>query len=275
MEPEDFPVSVELANSMQWNMTSEDFEFNRQLEPNGCFVLLDGSKPLGLVTCISYGQVGWFGNLIVNEAYRKQGAGTQLVKHAVNYLKSTGTTTVGLFAYPKMTAFYSALGFKRGTDFMVLKAKAVSTLRESEGNLEAVSLKNLPHAAALDSSCFGASRIRLLHLILKNPHNLGFVAVDGSEIVGYVAAKVFRGVAEVGPLVCRKSRLETALRLLKTILHRLGETEAYMYLSAADSALLATASKAGFREEFRLTRMFSGPVVAKNCIYLAESLERG
>jgi len=39
--------------------------------------------------------------------------------------------------------------------------------------------------------------------------------------------------------------------------------------------LLKVLSKVGFKEDFGVARMFLGPAVAKNCIYMAESLERG
>ena len=275
MRPEDFRFATELANTMNWNMTQEDFEVNMQLEPDGCLVLMDDSKPIGVATCIDYGQVGLFGNLVVKEAYRKQGAGSQLVKHAVNYLRRKGTTTIGLYAYSALTAFYSKLGFTHDADFVVLKANTVSTLPKSEGKLEAARVNDLPHIEALDTGCFGASRKRLLDLILQNPNNLGFVAVEGPEIVGFIAAKVFGEASEVGPLVCQKTHPETAVKLLHEVLRKLEGAEAYIYLPAAESALLDTVFKAGFTEEFRLARMFYGHAVAKNCIYLAESLERG
>ena len=275
MELEDSAFAVELANTMNWNMTPADFEANMRLEPNGCFVLINGSKPVGVATCIGYGQVGWFGNLVVKEAHRKHGAGSQLVKHSVNYLRSKGATTIGLYAYPTLTAFYSKLGFTRDVDFVVLKANTVSVLPKSEGKLEAARVNDLPHIEALDTGCFGASRKRLLDLILQNPNNLGFVAVEGPEIVGFIAAKVFGEAAEVGPLVCQRRRPEIAVKLLQAVLRKLEGIEAYMYLPAAESALLGSAFTAGFKEEFRLARMLYGNAVAKNCLYLAESLERG
>ena len=66
MDQKDFGFAVELANTMDWNMATEDFQFAKQLEPEGCFVLFDDSKRVGIATCISYGKVGWFGNLIVD-----------------------------------------------------------------------------------------------------------------------------------------------------------------------------------------------------------------
>lgn len=48
MEPEDFPFALSLANTMNWNMTADDFAFNLQLEPNGCLLLVKDKEPLGL-----------------------------------------------------------------------------------------------------------------------------------------------------------------------------------------------------------------------------------
>jgi predicted GNAT family acetyltransferase len=96
MTTEDFGFATELANTMDWNMAIEDFQFMTSLEPGGCFVLFDDSKPIGIATCNSYGKVGWFGNLIMKEEYRGKGAGSQLVKHAIDYLHDKGVETIGL-----------------------------------------------------------------------------------------------------------------------------------------------------------------------------------
>ena len=76
MRPEDFPFAVQLANTIDWNMAEEDFEFMLKLEPHGCFVLFDAEEPVGIATCISYGKTGWFGNLALKEEHRRKGAGT-------------------------------------------------------------------------------------------------------------------------------------------------------------------------------------------------------
>jgi predicted N-acetyltransferase YhbS len=275
MEPKDFAFAVDLANTMRWNMAVQDFEFNAELEPNGCFILLDDSEPAGLATCISYGKVGWFGNLVVAEKNRKQGAGTQLVTRAVNYLKSIGSTTIGLYAYPHLVDFYGTLGFVRDADFVVLKADAVSASLEAGGKVRAWTQKDASSIVDLDEDCFGASRKKLLERILRNQDNVGYVAVEESSLIGFVAAKVYEQAAEIGPLVCNRNHPDRAANLLKAALQDLRGLEAYMYLPDAETPLLEAAFKAGFREEFRLARMFFGPFASKNCIYLTESLERG
>jgi predicted GNAT family acetyltransferase len=275
MKLEDLPFAVSLANTMNWHMSKQDFEFNMALEPNGCFVLLDDSEQVGLATCVSYGRVGWFGNLVGKEAYRKRGAGTAIVNHALSYLKRAGTATVGLYAYPHLTDFYGKLGFKSDVEFVMLKTNAVSALPATVGDLKKLSPPDMRGVVDFDGGCFGAPRKKLLDAILHSPDNLGYVAMGGHGMIGFGAAKVFGEAAEVGPLVCKKSHPETAVNLLNAVLSELTGLEAYLYLPVAETGLLDAAVKAGFREEFRLQRMFFGDAVAKNCIYLAESLERG
>jgi hypothetical protein len=273
MAPEDFPFAVDLANTVNWNMTLEDFGFNMLLEPKGCFTLFDGAERVGVATCISYGRVGWFGNLIVKPACRRKGAGTLLVKHAVNYLKSAGVDAIGLYAYQHLIDFYGKLGFERDSDFLVLKATSVSSA--DEGKLKKAKKQNIPALVGFDSQCFGASRQKLLERILLDASNLCYVSAEGDEVTGFVAAKIYAERAEVGPLVCRRNRVDTAIALLKTVLGKLRGLEVFMCVPAAETAITDVARKAGFQEEFRVARMFLGSVAAENCVYVAESLERG
>jgi predicted GNAT family acetyltransferase len=277
MEPEDSSFAVELANLMNWNMTSEDFEFNSQLEPNGCFMLLSGQERIGLATCISYGKVGWFGNLIVKKAYRKQGAGSLLVNHAVSYLKSLGATTIGLYAYTHLIDFYAKIGFKRDKEFLVLKTKKVvaPTISEAIENIRPIKQLDIIGVLAFDKQSFGAQRKKNLEPIFQNTSNLCYVNYENTKVIGYIASKVFDWVAEIGPLVCNTDYPKIKPSLLQLVLSKLNGKEAYLYLPAAQTELLNIAAKAGFKEEFRLVRMFLGPVVAQDWVCAAESLERG
>ena len=275
MRTEDFPFAVQLANTMNWNMSSEDFEFMSKLEPQGCFVLFRGNERLGIATSVSFGQVGWFGNLIVQEKHRRKGAGTFLVKHAIKYLKTTGVETIGLYAYPNLIEFYKNFGFKPNMDFLVFQGKSVSPVTERTLQLQKPRKQNMPALMNLDYQCFGAHRKKLLEPLLLSRGNLCYVSTEDDEIIGYGAAKVYEDMAEVGPLVCRHDHVDVALALLETILGRLRNLDIFICVPAAETALLELLSKAGCRENFRVARMFLGPAVAKNCTYIPESLERG
>ena len=270
---DDFLFAVRLSNTMNWNMVTQDFEFMSSLEPEGCFVLFEGSERLGIATSISYGTVGWFGNLIIKEEYRNKGAGSFLVKHAVDYLRGKGVETIGLYAYPKLIDFYSNLGFKQDKDFAVLHAENLD-LSTMEA-LPEIGKQNLQAITEFDSQCFGGNRRKLLESVILEKGNLGYFMSERERVVGYVAAKVYEDMAEVGPLVCQAKRLDTATKLLTTVLGKLTSLNVYLCLPKKETALISTLFKIGFKEDFSVTRMFLGRTAAKNCIYMTESLERG
>ncbi len=273
MKADDLSFAVQLANTMNWNMTVEDFEFMMKLEPQGCFVLFHGSERSGICMSVSFGRVGWFGNLLVKGDYRREGAGTLLVGHTIDYLKNKGVETIGLYAYPHLIRFYENFDFKPDIDFLVLQGKAVFPLVEAA--VRKAKKQDVPEVIDFDSQCFGANRKKLLEPILLDAGNLCYISTENGEVAGYVAAKVYDKMAEVGPLICRANKAEAAVALLKTILNGLNGLTVSVCIPKKEAALLKILSKTGFREDFRVTRMFLGAAVAKNCIYLAESLERG
>ena len=273
MKTDDFPFAVQLANTMNWNMTEDDFKFMMNLEPQGCFVQFNSNQRIGIATTISFEKAGWFGNFILKEDARGKGAGTLLLKHAIDYLKSKDAETIGLYAYPQLVNFYQRFGFEPDSDFSVLKGKAAipatqETLREAEK-------RDILEVIELDGKCFGANRKKLLEQILLNEKNFCFVSTENNKIIGYIAAKVYGEMAEVGPLICHANHQEAAALLLKRILNRLKGLDVFMYVPKKETLLLAMLREMGFEEDFRVVRMFLGPAIAKNCIYAAESLERG
>ena len=273
MRAEDFSFAVQLANTLNWNMAEDDFRFMSKLEPDGCFILFQAQETVGIATCISYGKIGWFGNLAIKDECQKKGGGTYLAKYAMNYLTNQGVETIGLYAYEHLVRFYSALGFKPDADFLVLLG--TPECRVAEEKLKVATRQDVPALIEFDRQCFNGNRDKLLKLIFGKKGNLFYFSTHHNEIEGYVAAKVYEEMAELGPLVCRQDSFDVAAALLKTVLNKLGDKEVFIYLPAVEKALLEFLFEAGFREEFCVKRMFSGPPPRSNCIYAAESLERG
>jgi len=269
----DFRFATKLANTMNWNMATEDFEFMASLEPEGCFVVFQGSERLGIATSISFGKVGWFGNLIVKENTRNKGAGSLLVKHAVNYLQSKGVKTIGLYAYPNLIGFYGNLGFERDADFSVLHTEAVGSLTDE--TLPKIGTQQIQAVAEFDSGCFGGNRKKLLESIILRNGNLNYYLAESNAIVGYAVAKVYEKMAELGPLICQADHVDCAVLLLKAALAKLTGLSVYTLLPKKEIALADMLFSVGFKEDFCVSRMFLGQAGSKNCIYMAESLERG
>jgi GNAT superfamily N-acetyltransferase len=273
MSEQDFPFAVRITDQMNWNMVEEDFRFMVGLEPEGCFVLFADQERVGIATTVSFGKIGWFGNLIVSESNRKKGAGSLLVKHSIEYLRSKGVETVGLLAYIDKVPFYRKLGFECDSDFIVLTGKGFSSTT-GPGIVEA-GKKNLQQIIDRDSSCFGASRRKVLEPILCGRHNLGYRYMKEDRTVGFVLAKVYDGMADLGPLVCPKGCNDIAISLLKAALNRLKGSEVSLCLPAKEKSIVGMLVAHGFAESFRVARMFFHPSTTSDCVYVAESLERG
>jgi GNAT superfamily N-acetyltransferase len=273
MSKADFEFAVRITGLMGWGLAEQDFEFMMELEPEGCFVLLDGLNRIGIATTVSFGKLGWFGNLIVDESKRNRGAGTLLVNHALRYLIEKNVETVGLYAYIERIPFYKRLGFECDSEFAVLKGKGFSS--PVGDNVRKAEKQELTEVIAFDESCFGASRRRMLEPILMDRDNLCFVSTEDGQISGFAAAKVYRGVAELGPLVCKRGQAKTATDLLRATLSALEGLEASVFVSKREKRIVSMLLESGFHESFRLERMFHGPIVPEGCIYMAESLERG
>ena len=270
---DDLKFAVNLTNTMKWDLVEEDFVYMMKLEPAGCFITFDDVKRIGVATTISYDKIGWLGNVIVSKNYRGRGIGSLLVKHALEYLVNKRVETIGLYAYIPKVSFYKKLGFEYDSEFVYLKGTAFS-LPIKDCTREAVE-DDWENIINFDRLCFGASRKKLLKPILLDKENLCQIAVDDGEMLGFIIARRYGEVAEVGPLICQEKCRDVAVDLLKNILNKLKGCKVSMCIPKKETVILKKLVKWGLGEYFTLARMFYGEYIENNYIYLAESLERG
>ncbi len=275
MRKKDFDFAVAITDTAGWFLKREDFEFSLELEPDGCFVLFRNSERIGLVTNVSYdNKIAWLGNLIVDEKYRKEGGGRELVEASLAFMYGKGVETVALYAYEDVVDFYLKLGFVVDSEFSAMKARIVAQAALIRG-IRKAGAGDLAKILEFDGDCFGASRRKLLEPIIGDSDNLCFACFERNELVGYAVAKSYDGMTELGPLVCQRNRGDTVNSLVKAVANDLRGTEMFAAVSCKDQSTVDRLTDLGFREEFRVTRMFHGPLKPDRCICLAESLERG
>lgn len=274
MSSEDIEFAIRITDTMDWNLTEQDFAFMMQLEPEGCFTIMYNSEKIGITTTVSYGKVGWIGNVIVDEKYRRRGAGTTIIKHAINYLMGKGAKTIGLYSYKEKANFYSRLGFKSDLQFAVLNGKAPSFNVEA-ANVKEAGKNEMQRIVEFDRFYFGASRKKLLEKIVNEKGNICYCYVENGEIFGYAMAKVYGHYAEIGPLICRREKGHIAKNLLGVVLERVEGAEVLICLPKREEAITNMLLDSGFKESFTVVRMLFGPIAFRDCVYIAESLERG
>ena len=269
----DFSFAVQLANTMDWNMTLKDFEFITSVEPFGCFVLFNDLERLGIATCINYGHVGWFGNLVIKDNYRNIGGGNFLLRHTINYLKQKGVLTIGLYSYPNLTGFYARHKFVIDTTFFVFRGSPLISTTFIEK--EIAKKKNFLSLLKFDQRCVGFNREKTLLPLFSDKCNKIYFSGKNENIEGYVLIKISNQTAEIGPLITLQNSKTSAIDLLSTALRKLNDFDVFIYVQKKNKELIQLLLESGLQKEYSSVRMFLGSSIDTDCLYFPESLERG
>jgi len=199
IKPLDFNFIIGLAALENIKYSKKDLKLITDYEPEGCFIALDGEKRLGIITTITYGNVGWIGNLLVEKSTRRRGTGTQLVKEALEYMQKKDVKIPKLYCFPNRVVFYSKLGFKPEINIQVMVGKGKKT---SFSEVNKLSEDMLDEILLLDKKIFGADRSQLLHKLHQEFPKNCFTAYHKKKLVGYIMAHGSEDEYELGPWVC-------------------------------------------------------------------------
>jgi GNAT superfamily N-acetyltransferase len=269
---QDVASAIELTNTVEWGRTESDFRFMLKLEPDGCFVVYDADKLIGVLTTIQFEHQGWVGNVIVDSTYRGRNIGSLLVQHAMHFLQDCGVRTIGLYAYLDVIPFYEQLGFKTDETFVFLIGSGSQC--DTVPHVMPIRGQDFEKVLALDRRCFGVSREKLLKPIFFGSKELCYAIYDGDELVGFIMGGQYLKTAEIGPLICRSQ--DRAAALLKALLSSFIGLDVYIGVHERKSKILLLLRELGFRESFKVLRMYYGHKPQKNdCLIAIESLERG
>jgi len=75
--------------------------------------------------------------------------------------------------------------------------------------------------------------------------------------------------------VCKKGHTDIANELIKCTLNALHGTKVSVCIPKRESEIYDVLTNSGFVEDFHTLRMLFGAQIDQDCIYAAESLERG
>jgi len=215
----DFDFIIELTAAENIRYTEKDLSRILDYEPEGCFIAVDRERKLGIVTTVIFEKIGWIGNVFVVESARRRGAGTRLVKEALQYTRRKGVEFPKLYCFPHRVAFYRRLGF--ATELNVQIVNGIGRAM-SFANVEALREDSLDELMTLDRRLFGANRSRMLLRLHQEFKECCFGAYLGEKLVGYVMASGSESEYELGPWVCEpRYQNMFAEDLLKAEMNRL------------------------------------------------------
>jgi len=112
---------------------------------------------------ISYGKVGYLGNLMVQPEQR--GIGAALINEAMEHLLISGVKSIRFDSVPKAISFYKHLEFKGESLSLRFTGE---TPKKGATRCMRMDEKDLPEVAELDLKLFEAPRAKVLRRVLND-----------------------------------------------------------------------------------------------------------
>lgn len=268
----DLPFAMRLKAEAGFNQTEADWRRFVELQPNGCFVAeLDG-EPSGTVATFVFESIGWIAMLLVARPVRGRGIGTQLVKHALDYLETRGVTTVRLDATPLGRPIYERLGFV--AEYELLRMEGVSPGSESRP-AEPISAEQLGAVLELDQEITGTNRRRLIERLFKEAPNAMCGIEDAGKLSGYVTFREGTQAAQLGPGIALNA--EVGQSLGNTAMQRLKGRPVFVDIPADNHAAVDWAQAKHLLVQRPFTRMRRGEPIDDNprCLWASSGPEKG
>ena len=206
----DLPRIVDLREAVGWGV--HEWALRAVMEPPHarCLVVVDGrDRIVGVGSGISYGALGFVGNMIVDDAYRRRGVGSAILQAVLDFLEERGASRQELYATPAGRPLYARHGFEPiGPSTMVRVPRGVVPVSDAL-ELADAGPAALADLVAYDAPRFGGDRRRVLAPMLSDLERPMVVARREEEIVGY--GWIRPDVERVSPLLADNPEIAAAL----------------------------------------------------------------
>jgi ribosomal protein S18 acetylase RimI-like enzyme len=251
----DLSFCLDLLRLTGWGNTADDLRRMMSYEPGGCFIASLGGEDVGMVGSVSYGGVGWVGDLIVLPEHRGRGVGASLMRRAIRHLEGSGVGFVRLDSVAKAIPLYRRLGFRE--EYPSLRFMGIGRPSRASG-VERMNPTDLSDVSKLDERFFGASRERVLRRVLHDFPDLCHVARGDPRISGYIMAKVGEGSHKIGPWICDPREPGLAEALLRRIMDEADGERLWVGVPGGNVASVEILKSNGFGSLPTSTRMCLG-----------------
>jgi GNAT superfamily N-acetyltransferase len=274
MTLEDIPFAVDITDKEGWGYSEDDFRVMMELAPHGCLVGESDEERVGMLTTVNYGRTAWIGNVVVGSDHRRTKLGTELVNHAVSYLRREGVDIVGLYSYLDAISFYERIGFRQSFRVGRFSGMAVGTPYRGSKILQNTDLTRIVET---DMEYFPGDRTNILGKSASSHPDL-FLWVGNGGVQGYITGFCSTKACEIGPWICDPDRPDLAEDLLLDCFNALGEKETSLAIPLENKKAIQIVEKHGIVKDFEVVAMFYRTDKSKmnlRGIFGAGSLEMG
>lgn len=206
----DLESALGLSTQAEWNQLPADWKRFFSLWPEGCFGGYVDDELVGTTCVATYGtDVSWIGMVLVDENHRKNGYGSKLFEHGLEYARAEGGTRIGLDATVNGAPIYRDYGFESTEEI----SRWQGTIEPVDCPLEASMVCPSRNSALyeLDRSVVDVDRTELLADLIEQIGATPLYVTDEDEITGYAILRPGRVHPQVGPIIAPRVDEFTAL----------------------------------------------------------------
>lgn len=249
----DLPAAVRLLSEAGLAGATTHLARYLKWQPDGAWALSIDGAPLGTVSLLRYGPVGFVGCMAVDASVQGRGYGRALLEHAHDAGRRAGVATFLLEATPVGERLYRRLGY-------VVEHETVVVMRAptlAPGSLgAAITEADREGALALDRGATGSRREVMIRDLLAT--NRGAVVRDGAGVAAYGLIDGGR----LGPVIARDPGAGRA------VVDQLAPACIVAAVPRPHEHAMAALAAHGFTEHRPLSRMRLGPPVEARAEWL-------
>jgi predicted N-acetyltransferase YhbS len=217
LTPAQVPAALRLSNEAGWNQREEDWRAAIGMTPGASFCAMAESVLVATCIGISYVEFSWIAMMLVDPAFQRQGLGASLLLGAIKALPSD--RPVGLDATAVGRLLYEQHGFRDtckltrwiADDASFDELEADPDNPRSVATIRPIAPNDLTEIASADRRVFGGDRRRVLEWALSAGPACCAIAIDDTELSGYVFGRSGRVFNHLGAVVARSGPIARAL----------------------------------------------------------------
>jgi GNAT superfamily N-acetyltransferase len=272
MTAEDIPHGMRLKEQAGWNQTEADWARCLSMQPDGCFLAEKDGSPVGTVVTCVFGSVAWIAMMLVDVAYRRQGIGEALMRHALAFLEERGIRTVRLDATPLGQPLYAKLGFV--VEYQLARYRGLLPRADPVPGVEPAREGQLDPIVQFDRAITRTDRSKLLlRLFRDRPEDMRVVQQAG-EIQGFVTVRPRARELLIGPCLATP---QAGPLLLADAWHRQAGEQIAIDVPTGNQSVVRLAEAKGLTIQRYLVRMCCGEVLDERVqqIWASSGPEKG
>jgi hypothetical protein len=250
MRAGDVARGMDLVRMAGWNQTDADWRMMLGMG-EGHGLEDEAGRLVASSMVIPYAPgIGWIGMVLVDEAVRRRGLATTLLRRGIDSIEATGSVAM-LDATPAGREVYLNHGFRDAAGIGRWRGTGKGSARVGESSLGMTDAAAETGIAA-DAAAFGATRRPLLENFRSRAGAVTLALPGGA---GWLWSRAGRTATQIGPIVA--ARADDAIALCDIALERI-DGPVLLDVPDRQTELVAFLRARGFALERSLTRMARG-----------------